>query len=72
MNYTYTRFPARYAKRIVAIQCPSTDGWKSNAASVLESVAPRSIRWSGRERAYIVSNRVADKFEAEILRRQTL
>ena len=68
----YTRSPARYAKNMVAIQCPSEDHYKSRAATVLEEVAGaswgsgRSLRFSGRESSYIVSKRVADKFEARV------
>lgn len=62
----YIRHPARYAKNTIAIQCPSTDGWKSGAARVLESIAPKSIRYSHREKAYMVSKRVADLFEKRV------
>ena len=66
LTLTYTRHPARYAKSMIAIQTPSEDRFKSRACSVLESVGGKSLRWSGRERSYIVSKRVADRFEAKI------
>lgn len=62
----YTRNEARYAKNTVAIRCPSDDHFKSRAAVILESVAPKSIRYSHRERAYMVSKRTADLFEARV------
>lgn len=66
----YTRQPAMYAKNMVAIRCPSTDHFKSLAAIILEHVAAGAIRYTHRERAYIVSKRTADRFEAEVLRRK--
>lgn len=63
----YTRTPAKYAKKMVALQCPSDDHWKSGAARILESMAPKSIRYSNREHAYIVSQRTADLFEKKVI-----
>jgi hypothetical protein len=50
----------------MAIQVPSDNHYKSRACVILESVAPKSIRYSHRERAYIVSKRTAAVFEAKM------
>jgi hypothetical protein len=45
----------------MAIRCPSTNGLKTRAAR-LAAFAIKG-RWSGREKAYIVSPTKAEKFE---------
>lgn len=44
--------PARYAKGMQAVRCPSTDGYKTRAARLAEHLR---ARYSNRERAYIMS-----------------
>ena len=61
----YSIAPARYAGRWngkpqMAIHCPSPDGLKTRAARLVEGLRGR---YSGRERAYIVSPTKAAKFE---------
>jgi hypothetical protein len=61
----YTISPARYAGRWngkpqMAIRCTPTDGYKTRAMYLAEALKGR---WSGRERAYIVSPTKAAKFE---------
>lgn len=43
---------ARYAKKCVAVRCPSSNGCKTRAARLAEALKGR---WSNRERAYIMS-----------------
>lgn len=57
----YTVSPARYAKGKMAVRCPSKDGWKSRAARLAGAIARG--RYTGRERAYIMSPTAAAKFE---------
>lgn len=47
----YLMRTARYAKKCVAIRCPSSSGYKSRAACVAECCG---ARWSHREDAYIL------------------
>lgn len=56
----YTINKARYAKRSMAIRCPSTTGYKTRAARLVEGLKGR---YSNREDAYIVSLTKAAKFE---------
>jgi hypothetical protein len=62
MQGEYRIYPARYSKGNVAIQTPSGDGYKTRAARLIGDHLRG--RWSGRERAYIVSQAKARKFEA--------
>lgn len=62
---TYTISPAKYAGRWngkpqLAVRCPSDDMFKSRAARIMGAL---NARYSGRERAYIVSPAKAAKFE---------
>jgi len=52
--------PARYAKGMMAVSCPSRDGFKTRAARLASSLA--NGRWTGRESAYIMSPRKAERF----------
>ena len=56
----YTIVDARYAKGMKAVRCPSTTGYKTRAARVAAYFA--RDRYSGRERAYIMSAAAARKF----------
>lgn len=61
----YTIAPARYAGRWngkpqIAVTCPSDTMFKSRAARIMGAL---NARYSGRERAYIVSPAKAAKFE---------
>jgi hypothetical protein len=58
----YTINPARYAKGMMAVRCPSADAYKTRAAYLAEYFA--RDRYSGRENAYIMSQAAAKKFEA--------
>lgn len=58
----YSIWPARYAKNMMAVRCPSTDGYKTRAAYLAGYFA--RDRYSGREHAYIMSRAAALKFEA--------
>ena len=58
----YTINNARYAKGKIAIRTPGIDGWKSLAALILTTEIAPNARWSGRERAYIVSQAQASRF----------
>ncbi len=58
---SYTIAPARYAKNMMAVRCPSTDGYKTRAACLAGYFA--NERYSGRENAYIMSKAAAGKFE---------
>lgn len=49
---------ARYAKGCMAVSCPSDDGYKTRAARLAEYLRGR---YSGRERAYIMSPRKAER-----------
>jgi hypothetical protein len=57
----YESKPARYAKNMVAVSTPSTDGYKTRAARLASYFA--RDRYSHRERAYIMSSSAAAKFE---------
>jgi hypothetical protein len=58
----YTIRPARYAKGKVAICCKSNgSGWKTRAMLLAERLA--NGRYSGREKAYILSPSAASRFE---------
>lgn len=62
MTTDYTIRPARYAKRMIAITCPSKDGFKTRAARL--ACALSRDRYSGREHAYLMSQRAAERFQA--------
>lgn len=64
-DLSYTVTAARYAKGQLAIR-PTRDGsgWKTLAALILADMP--GVRWSGRERAYIVSPGRAKKFAMAI------
>jgi hypothetical protein len=61
----YTIQPARYAKNMMAVYCPSGDGYKTRAAYLAEYFA--RDRYSHRKHAYIMSRGAAEKFEAHYL-----
>lgn len=48
----FTVSTARYAKGMCAVYCPSPDGYKTRAARLCGHL---KARYSGRERAYIMS-----------------
>jgi len=56
----YTIGPAQYAEGMMAVHCPSRDGWKTRAGRLAEQLARG--RWTGRECAYIMSPTRARKF----------
>lgn len=58
---TYTVTPARYAKNMMTVRCPSSTGYKTRAACLASYFARN--RFSGREHAYLMSKSAA-KFEA--------
>lgn len=58
---TYTIADARYAKGKKAVRCPSTDGYKTRAAYLASRLA--NGRYTGREKAYIMSPAAAVRFE---------
>lgn len=57
--------PARYAKGMMAVSCPSPDGFKTRAARLAEYLKGR---YTHRERAYILSptkaRKLLDLFQA--------
>lgn len=54
--------PARYAKNMMAVRCPSVgSGWKTRAHRLAAALA--RDRYSGREHAYIMSRPAAARFE---------
>lgn len=55
----YRVTPARYAKGKVAVQCPSTTGYKTRAARLACALRGRYVN---RERAYIMGRRTAERF----------
>lgn len=57
----YTISPARYAKNMMAVRTPSTDGWKTRAARLAENLARG--RYTNREGAYLMSRTAAEKFK---------
>jgi hypothetical protein len=61
----YTIQPARYAKNMMAVHCPSSGLYKTRAMYLAEYFA--RDRFSGRESAYIMSRAAAAKFEAHYL-----
>jgi hypothetical protein len=64
LNYSIGN--ARYAKDKISIRTPGFDGWKSLAALILTTEIAPNARWSGRERAYIVSKAQAARFVSAI------
>ena len=67
LKSTYTIGPARYAKGKMALHCiPDGTGWKTLAALIISQM--KGVRYSNRERAYIISPTCARKFEAELAR----
>lgn len=59
----FTIAPARYAKHMTAVHCErGGDGIKTRAMRLACYFARH--RWSGRERAYIMSRAAAEKFAA--------
>lgn len=61
MTASPTVSTARYAKGMMAVRCPSSDGLKSRAACL--AVALKG-RFSNREHAYIMSPRKAERLAA--------
>ena len=57
----YTVAPARYAKRMMAVACPSSNGFKTRAARLAGALS--RDRYSNRENAYIMSQRAAERFQ---------
>jgi hypothetical protein len=57
----YTMNDARYAKGKVALRIPGVDGYRSIADGIFMTIAP-NVRWSNREKAYIVSTHQAARF----------
>jgi hypothetical protein len=57
----FTIQPARYAKKMMAVSCPSEGGYKSRAARLAHSMARG--RYTHRERAYLMSQSRARDFE---------
>lgn len=57
----YTISDARYAKGMKAVRCPSSTGYKTRAAYLAHRLA--NGRYTGRERAYIMSAAAAVRFE---------
>ena len=55
--------PARYAKNMIAVRCPSIDGWKSVYGVIAGNITKR---YSGREKAYIMSKAQHKRFVEEI------
>jgi hypothetical protein len=65
LKSTYTISEARYAKGKMAIHCkPDGSGWKTLTALIIDQL--KGVRYSNRERAYIVSPGCAKKFEQEL------
>jgi hypothetical protein len=65
LKSTYAIRPASYAKGKMAIHCkPDGTGWKTLAALIISEM--KGVRYSNRERAYIVSPACAARFEAEM------
>lgn len=58
----YTISPARYAKGMMAVRCPSPDGYKTRASRLIGDGL--NSRHTGRENAYIVSPATAATFES--------
>ena len=50
---------ARYAKNMIAVQCPSIDGFKTRAGRLANSLA--NGRYTHREHAYIMSPKKAER-----------
>lgn len=61
-THIYSITKARYAKGMMAVQCPSTNEYKTSAGFLAEVLS--GGRWTGRECAYIMSPAAARKFEA--------
>lgn len=59
--FDFTITPARYAKGKMAVRCPSGNGYKTRAARLAEAIARG--RYTGRERAYIMGPKSAEKFQ---------
>lgn len=57
----YTITDARYAKGKKAVRCPSITGYKTRACYLAHRLA--NGRYTGRERAYIMSPAAAARFE---------
>lgn len=57
----YTIAPARYAKGKMAVRCPSPDKFKTRAARLAEAMG-RSVYYSHRSHAYIMSAAMAGRF----------
>ncbi|KFL31722.1 hypothetical protein JP75_06515 [Devosia riboflavina] len=60
-NPDYSVSPARYAKGMLAVKCPSPNGYKTRAARLIGDGL--KCRWSNRERAYIVPPTKLARFE---------
>jgi DNA polymerase III sliding clamp (beta) subunit (PCNA family) len=59
----YSIGKARYAKGKMAIQAPSTDGYKTRGECLAQALGGR---WTSRESAWIVTPRQAERFETMI------
>lgn len=58
---TYTVTPARYAHGMLAVSCPSSNGFKTRAARLCDHLKGR---YSNRERAYILSPAKVERLNA--------
>ena len=58
-QYAYTHRPPRYAKNIIAVQCLSTNIWKTRAGFIAEKFTQR---YSNREASYMMSPTQFAKF----------
>lgn len=56
----YSTHPARYAKGQLLIRCPSTTGYKTRAARLIEGLKGR---WTNREHGYVLSPTKLTRFE---------
>jgi hypothetical protein len=59
----YSISEARYSKNMMAVSCPSSDGYKTYAAQLAEKYSRG--RYSHRENSYIMSKPASVKFEKE-------
>lgn len=57
----YIIMPASYSKGKLAVRCPSATGFKTRAGRLAQVIARG--RYTGREGAYIMGPRSAEKFE---------
>jgi hypothetical protein len=67
---TFTIHPAKYAKGKMAVHCKADgSGWRTLAALIISEM--KNVRYSNRERAFIVSPRCAEKFVTEMARAES-